>query len=448
MTDKVLNAKDFFGKNYQPRRGASFNDGCSQKASDFNYKPQAPRDLTEPHRIRRRGAIRQPEPEFNFSFERMAADNILKYGTKVHIDDSQLKHTYTDENGQSQTKKLSELSFDVSTKLSELQKITALGSNVPLDDKMNVLNTMINEIRGKFALLSGLDMKNISQIIKYMGDEMKKARDLQLPDYLTQKGFETEVLDNEARLTLWLAKQFNTYGYMATHGLARTKLTTNQELADFIRNDPRVLYNTYTLEITVGDWTKVGDDMKLPKNSGKLIDGFEYDAHPQTNALNAAKAQRVADEVSRIEKKQQEQKDRDNKEQEKIEKKEQKEQKERKKQEDKRQLALEPRAEKERMLKAFNDRMLENITKRPERKQEQKKQIKKISDDKAAKKLNEKKGDRRLQLSLLDLDIKTAKAYVSKVENRMGNPPTDRGRKALKKANETLAKLMEQKNNI
>jgi hypothetical protein len=406
MTDRVLNAKDFFGKNYQPRRGASFNDGCSQKASDFNYKPQAPRDLTEPHRMRRPGAIKQPQPEFNFSFERMAADNILKYGTKVHIDDSQLEHTYTDENGQSQTKKLAELSFDVSTKLSELQKITALGSNVPLDDKMNVLNTMIDEIRGKFDVLSGLDMKNISKIIKYMGDEMKKASDLQLPDFLTQNGFANEVLDNEARLTLWLAKQSNTYGYMATHGLAKTKLTTNKELADFIRNDPRVLYDTFTLEITLKDWNKVGDDMKLPKNSGKLIDGYEYDAHPQTTQL-------AIDKANKLSKQQQEQKYRERKNNDNAAK----------------RLAKETK-----LLKSQEE--LEKRKKLKEQKEQDsiKKAIRKPIKD--------------AELKEIDAKIKKAKAFRAKVIRKSNKPLLDGDKRELKKADDFLFNLVLQKDKI
>jgi hypothetical protein len=409
---------NLFGKSYSTRPGGSLSDKCPHDITKFNNPSRTPRDLTEQHRIRRPGSVVQPPSVHVIDFDMMKANDILKYGTKVHIDDSQAQHTFTDENGNPQTKKLAELSFDVSTKLSELQKITALGSNVPLDDKMNILNTMIQEISGKFDVLSGLDMKNISQIIKYMGDEMKRASDLQLPDFLTQNGYANEVLDNEARLTLWLAKQSTTYGYMATHGLAKTKLTTNEELSKFIKSDPRVLYNLNTLEITLPDWGKLDVIMKMPKNSGKLIDGFEYDAHPQTNALNAAKAQRVADEVTRIEKKQQEQKDRENKEQEKKEKKEQeqkekkekkekkeqekkeqkkkkeqekkeqKEQKEEQKQEDKRQRELkeqederqrelkEQEDEKERMLKAFNDRMLENIIKGIERKERSVEKIK------------------------------------------------------------------------
>jgi hypothetical protein len=295
------------------------------------------------------------------------------------------------------------LSFDVSTKLSELQKITALGSNVPLDDKMNVLNTMIDEIRGKFDVLSGLDMKNISKIIKYMGDEMKKASDLQLPDFLTQNGFANEVLDNEARLTLWLAKQSNTYGYMATHGLAKTKLTTNKELADFIRNDPRVLYDTFTLEITLKDWNKVGDDMKLPKNSGKLIDGYEYDAHPQTTQL-------AIDAANRISRLQQEQKDRDNKNADSANK----------------RLAKEAS-----LLKSK-----EELEKRKKLKEQEKiEKIEKI----------EKKEQQRIRLTTLATEIKSAKAYVARVKKSTDKNPTIKNKNELKKANEILDTLVRNK---
>jgi hypothetical protein len=423
---------NLFGKSYSTRPGGSLSDKCPHDITKFNKPPRTPRDLTEQHRIRRPGSVVQPPSVHVIDFDMMKANDILKYGTKVHIDDRQLEHTYEDENGQLQTKKLAELSFDVSTKLSELQKITALGSNVPLDDKLNLLNTMIQEISGKFTKLTRPDMKNISKITDYMGDELKNPSDIDMPDYLTLSGFAKELLDdNGERLTLWLAKQSTNFGYMASHGVSNTKIYESNKLAQFMAETPKALYNLKSLEITLKDWDGVGGDMRKPKNSGKRIDYFEYDAHPRTK-------ENIDNKEEKQEKKQEQEQKRErisaeklNKAIERVERKEQKEKE-----------VKETKEAKE--VKTKNT----DTFKKAIEKQEQKKQRERKEQKKEQKKEQDSKEERILDLASLATDIRTAKAYIAKVKKRMGKPPTDSGRRELKKANEILDKLMEQKNNI
>jgi hypothetical protein len=174
----VKNTNDLFGKNYPTRPGASVADKCSHDPSKTVYKPREPKPSHKFDRMMRPGLTAQPPSKHIYDFEQLRAEDILKFGTKVHIDDKQFEHTFKDENGQTVTKNLTELSYEVGQKLSELQEITKLGDNAPLDDKMNILNTMIDEIRGKFAMLSPDDMKNISKIVAAMGDKLEYAENL------------------------------------------------------------------------------------------------------------------------------------------------------------------------------------------------------------------------------------------------------------------------------
>jgi hypothetical protein len=295
---------NLFGKSYSTRPGGSLSDKCPHDITKFNNPSRTPRDLTELHRIRRPGSVVQPPSVHVIDFDMMKANDILKYGTKVQLGDKQLlEHTYEDENGQLQTKKLSELSFDLSKKLSELHKITALGSNVPLDDKMNVLNTMIQEISGKFNVLSSSDMKNISRIVHYMGDDLKTAENINLPRFLTSKGFAKELKDDEARMTMFLSGKLED-GYLATKGQSNTKIIANEELIRYMEN-PTALYNLDKLiVVTTPDWNTVKVTMNRPENRGQKIDGYEYDDHPNTLSLKTRseeKKQVVADRVAKLE---------------------------------------------------------------------------------------------------------------------------------------------------
>jgi hypothetical protein len=157
------------------------------------------------------------------------------------------------------------------------------------------------------------------------------------------------------------------------------------------------------LEITLKDWNKVGDDMKLPKNSGKLIDGYEYDAHPQTTQL-------AIDAANRISRLQQEQKDRDNKNADSANK----------------RLAKEAS-----LLKSK-----EELEKRKKLKEQEKiEKIEKI----------EKKEQQRIRLTTLATEIKSAKAYVARVKKSTDKNPTIKNKNELKKANEILDTLVRNK---
>jgi hypothetical protein len=294
---------NLFGKSYSTRPGGSLSDKCPHDITKFNNPPRTPRDLTERHRIRRPGLVVQPPSVHVIDFDMMKADDILKYGTKVQLGDKQLlEHTYEDENGKLQTKKLSELSFDLSKKLSELYKITALGSNVPLNDKMDILDTMTQEIKGKFDILTPTDMKNITKITEYMGDDLKDEGDLGLPRFLTSKGF-TDELNSDVRLSIWISKQFDKTKYLATVGQSNSiKITTSDELIDYMAKNPKALYNINTLKVfTSQSWAAIGKSMAKNENLGQKIDGYEYDQHPKTLSSQSKKSQKqINDDLDRL----------------------------------------------------------------------------------------------------------------------------------------------------
>jgi hypothetical protein len=294
---------NLFGKSYSTRPGGSLSDKCPHDITKFNNPSRTPRDLTERHRIRRPGSVVQPPSVHVIDFDMMKADDILKYGTKVQLGDKQLlEHTYEDENGQLQTKKLSELSFDLSKKLDELQKITSLGSNVPLDDKMDILDTMTQEIKGKFDILNPTDMKNITKITKYMGDDLKDEGDLGLSRFLTSKGF-TEELNSDVRLSIWLSNQFEKTKYLATVGQSNTiKILTPKNLIDYMAKNPKALYNINTLKVFSSQtWDAVGKSMAKNENLGQKIDGYEYDQHPKTLSNKSKVFQkRMNDDLDRL----------------------------------------------------------------------------------------------------------------------------------------------------
>ena len=280
ITEKFNMKDSLFGKNYPTRRGASSSDKCSYKKSKTPYKPPKPRNLNELG-IQRPGFTYQTPLKYVYDFDRMRADEIFKFGTKV--DNRQLMtHTFKDADGKEVTKNISELSYEVSQKLTELQEIAKTGNNTSIEDKMIILNTMIEEINNKFRLLSKKDMVNISNIVSIMGDNLKYAKNIGLPRYLTPAGFAEEVKDREARMTLFLAGKFKEFGYLATIGRSNVKIYDTDELNRVMVSTPKALYDLDKLVIyTTLSWKKIGDNLKKAGNSGK-IDGYEYDDHPKT----------------------------------------------------------------------------------------------------------------------------------------------------------------------
>ena len=280
ITEKFNMKDSLFGKNYPTRRGASSSDKCSYKKSKTPYKPPKPRNLNELG-IQRPGFTYQAPLKYVYDFDKMRADEIFKFGTKV--DNRQLMtYTFKDADGKEVTKNISELSYEVSQKLSELQEIAKTGNNTSIDDKMLILNTMIEEINNKFRLLSKKDMVNISNIVSIMGDNLTFAKNIGLPRYLTSAGFAAQMRDREARMTFFLAAKFKKFGYLASIGKSSRRIETTEGLANYMNNNPIALYDLDNLVIySTLRWNKVGDMIKKAGNSGK-IDGYEYDDHPKT----------------------------------------------------------------------------------------------------------------------------------------------------------------------
>jgi hypothetical protein len=284
---------DLFGKNY-PTRPGFYADGCTHDPSKTIpiLKEYEISNKFEP--MRRPGFVPQPRRKFVYDFDQLMADNILKFGTKVHIDDAQFSHTFRNEEGKLETKNLTQLSFDVSSKLSELRKITESATNAPLNEKMEILNDLIAEIAGKFALLSKMDMNNISKIVSAMGDKITSYKDLGLSRYLTSEGFKFSLLDPENRLTLFLSKMLTERKYIGKK-YNDVLVTDNNELARFMSENPNSLYDMLTLDMVKNiSWVDVAK--RLTKNGfNGLIDDDEYDDHPN----NSAEEQKKQDTIIR-----------------------------------------------------------------------------------------------------------------------------------------------------
>jgi hypothetical protein len=291
---------DLFGKNYPTRPGGRMFEKCS---NNDNIKsiilPSGRNKDNNFDSLRRPGLTAQPPSKIIYDFDIEQANAIIKYGTKVHIDDKQFQHTFKDENGVLVTKNLSELSFDVSKKLSELQEITKTSANQPLNEKMELLNEMINEIKGKFAILSVTDMKNISKIITAMGDKLENPENIGLPRYLTSGGFESELKNDESRMTLFLAVKLKKFNYIATKSNSNNTIADNDELQRYMLNNAGAIYDLHKLIVYKNvSWDSLKAIMSKPDGGGK-IDGYEFDDHPNTNMNIATQTKKAQDAVQR-----------------------------------------------------------------------------------------------------------------------------------------------------
>ena len=217
----------------------------------------------------------------DYDFEKVRANDIFKYGVKVDLG-KKLDYSFTDVDGSLVTKSLPELAYDVSKKLEELKSISAVGSNQGLEQKMELLNSLVGEISGKFMQLTQQDMINISKIVTNLGEQIKSPSDVGLlTRYLTVQAY-IKTKDFEP-FTLYLSEHLALTKRTATTTDKRA-IQGNDKLTEYFEekgSDKRILdLNTMTF-YTFGSWADLG---KMLVKSGRegLIDFVEYDDHPKT----------------------------------------------------------------------------------------------------------------------------------------------------------------------
>jgi hypothetical protein len=239
--------------------------------------------------VRRPGSIIQdPIPKI-YDFDKMRKDDIFKFGTRVNLG-QQLDFTYKESDGTVVTKKLSELSYDAGKKLEELKAISETGNNKGLEEKMELLNTLVGEISGKFNILTTDDMLNVGKILSNMGEKIVLPADVGIDTrYLTQKGYENlkKDADGYANLVLFLGNKIMVMKYLAKT-TSETFIQTTKEFDDYFeeKGKKRIFdLNTITF-MTYESWKKLGLMIQKPGRNG-LIDYFEFDNHPTTAKNNA-----------------------------------------------------------------------------------------------------------------------------------------------------------------
>jgi hypothetical protein len=84
-------------------------------------------------------------------------------------------------------------------------------------------------------------------------------------------------------MTMFLSGKFKKFGYLATKGTNKlNKITTNFELAKYMKNTPGAVYDLNKLVVySTLRWDKIGAMIRKAGNVGK-IDGYEFDDHPNT----------------------------------------------------------------------------------------------------------------------------------------------------------------------
>jgi hypothetical protein len=277
-----------FGKSYNVRPGARTMQVKNPNLKNPKIGSLPVRDQNKSFgAVRRPGSIIQdPIPKI-YDFDKARKDDIFKFGTKVNLG-NQLDFTFKESDGTVVTKKLSELSYDAGKKLEELKAISAVG-NKGLEEKMELLNTLVGEITGKFEMLSNNDMFNISKILTNMGEKIVLPADVGLQTrYLTQKGYED--LKNNAedfdKFIIYLAGKLDLNKRIATR-TDESAIKTNQELSEYFeekQGETRIMDLVTMKFFTFSSWRNLQTQIYRSGRDG-LLDGVEYDDHPITKSL-------------------------------------------------------------------------------------------------------------------------------------------------------------------
>jgi hypothetical protein len=264
-----------FGKNYGVRPGAKIMMEKNPNAKNPKIVMPKPRNKDNYwDSIMRPGAIVQDQIKKVYDFDKIRANDIFKFGQKVHLDDKQFNYSFTDKDGKIVTKGLTELNYDIHKKLEELKLVTASGVIQSIEQRMGIVNALDAEMAGKVKELTGNDLNNIRVILNNLGEEIKSPQDVGIKTrYVTYDYF----VAHQVELAMFLASQSKGKSLTTFKGKAQDGI---ESMGFFKGNKSKTVLDLHDSSFHLfQSWAQL--EKEIIKHPG-LVDGYEYDDHPKS----------------------------------------------------------------------------------------------------------------------------------------------------------------------